>query len=264
MKVHHLNCGTMRPPVIDAMVCHVLLVESGSGLVLVDAGFGSLDCENPARFGHIRRHLIRPVFDPAETALRQVERLGFERSDVRHIIVTHFDADHIGGIADFPEAQIHVTAAEALGAMRPRSYHDRIRFRPAQWAHGPRIISHDVDGEAWRGFAAAKELSEISPGFALVSLPGHTRGHACVAVDAGHRWVLHCGDAFYHHGTIEGTPRVPSLTARLEKMIAFDKKKVTDNHSRLAELHRRQDPDLMIVCAHDPTLYKRAQATGLV
>ncbi len=249
---------------IDPLVCHVLLVESGSGLVLVDAGFGSLDCENPARFGHIRRHLIRPVFDPAETALRQVERLGFERSDVRHIIVTHFDADHIGGIADFPQAQIHVTATEALGAMRPRSYHDRIRFRPVQWAHGPRIIKHDVDGEAWRGFAAAKELSEISPGFALVSLPGHTQGHACVAVDAGHRWVLHCGDAFYHHGTIEGTPRVPSLTARLEKMIAFDKKKVTDNHARLAELHRRQDPDLMIVCAHDPTLYKRAQATGLV
>jgi len=120
VKVHHLNCGTMRPPVIDAMVCHVLLVESGSGLVLVDAGFGSLDCENPARFGHIRRHLIRPVFDPAETALRQVERLGFERSDVRHIIVTHFDADHIGGIADFPDAQIHVTTAEAVGAMRPR------------------------------------------------------------------------------------------------------------------------------------------------
>ena len=264
MKVHHLNCGTMRPPAIDALVCHVLLVESDSGLVLVDAGFGSLDCENPARFGQIRRHIIRPVFDPAETALRQIQTLGFERSDVRHIIVTHFDADHIGGIADFPDAQIHVTTAEAVGAMRPRSYRDRIRFRPAQWAHGPKIIEHDVDGEAWRGFAAAKELSVIAPGFVLVSLPGHTRGHACVAVDAGHRWILHSGDAFYHHGTIEGTPQVPTLTARLEKMIAFDRKKVIDNHSRLAELYRRKDPDLMIVCAHDPTLYKRAKATALV
>ncbi len=254
----------MRPLAIDALVCHVLLVESDSGLVLVDAGFGSLDCENPARFGPIRRHIIRPVFDPAETALRQIQTLGFERSDVRHIIVTHFDADHIGGIADFPDAQIHVTTAEAVGAMRPRSYRDRIRFRPAQWAHGPKIIEHDVDGEAWRGFAAAKELSVVAPGFVLVSLPGHTRGHACVAVDAGHRWILHSGDAFYHHGTIEGTPQVPTLTARLEKMIAFDRKKVIDNHSRLAELYRRKDPDLMIVCAHDPTLYKRAQATGLV
>ena len=27
--------------------------------------------------------------------------------------------------------------------------------------------------------------------FVMIALPGHTRGHACVAVDAGHRWLLH-------------------------------------------------------------------------
>jgi glyoxylase-like metal-dependent hydrolase (beta-lactamase superfamily II) len=56
------------------------------------------------------------------------------------------------------------------------------------------LVEHNPDGEKWRGFAAAKELDEMSPGVALISLPGHTRGHACLAVDAGHRWVLHCGD----------------------------------------------------------------------
>ena len=111
-------------------------------------------------------------------AISQVARLGFQRSDVRHIIVTHFDADHIGGLADFPDAQVHVTTAEAHGAMRSRAIPNRIRFRPPQWAHGPRLVEHDIDGESWRGFAAAKELTEIGPGFALVSLPGHTEGHA--------------------------------------------------------------------------------------
>jgi glyoxylase-like metal-dependent hydrolase (beta-lactamase superfamily II) len=37
MRVHHLNCGTMRPPGA-ALVCHVLLVESDAGLVLIDTG----------------------------------------------------------------------------------------------------------------------------------------------------------------------------------------------------------------------------------
>lgn len=36
MKVHHLNCGTMRPPGTPTLVCHVLLVETDNGLVLVD------------------------------------------------------------------------------------------------------------------------------------------------------------------------------------------------------------------------------------
>jgi glyoxylase-like metal-dependent hydrolase (beta-lactamase superfamily II) len=254
----------MRPPGVAALVCHVLLVETDHGLVLVDSGFGSQDCDRPARIGALRRHLIRPAFDHTETAIRQIEDLGFERSDVRHIIVTHFDADHIGGLADFPDAQVHVTSAEAFGAMRSRAIRDRIRFRRTQWSHGPKIVEHDVHGESWRGFAAAKVLGEIGPGFVLVSLPGHTAGHACVAVDAGHRWVLHAGDAFYHYGTLEGQPRIPTWTGRLEKMVAYDRKKVIGNHARLAELYRRAEPDLMILCSHDSTLYERAKATALV
>jgi glyoxylase-like metal-dependent hydrolase (beta-lactamase superfamily II) len=184
----------MHPPGCGTMVCHVLLVETDNGLVLIDTGFGSKDCGDPARRLGPSRRLIRPVLNRAEAAVNQVEQLGFRRDDMRQIVVTHFDPDHIGGISDFPEAQIHVAAAEELGAMRAPSRGERFRFRPALWAHGPKIIDHTPDGEKWRGFAAAKELGEVSTGIALISLPGHTRGHACVAVDAGHRWVLHCGD----------------------------------------------------------------------
>jgi hypothetical protein len=82
-----------------------------------------------------------------------------------------------------------------------------------------------------------------------------------VAVDAGHRWVLHAGAAFYHYGTLDGSP-VPRGLATMESMFAFDRKAVLDNHSRLVELYRRQEPDLLIVCAHDPTLLAQAQATA--
>jgi glyoxylase-like metal-dependent hydrolase (beta-lactamase superfamily II) len=194
--------------------------------------------------------------------VRQVERLGFRRNDVRHIVVTHFDADHIGGLADFPEAQVHVTATEALAVMEPQSWDEKSRFRPIQWAHRPKIVKHNPDGEKWREFAAAKELGEISEGIVLISMPGHTRGHACVAVDAGHRWVLHSGDAFYHYGTLDGHSHVPRLLSNMERLIAFDRKRLLDNHSRLAELYQREEADLFIVCAHDPTLFERAQATA--
>ena len=33
---------------------------------------------------------------------------GFRREDVRHILVTHLDFDHAGGLPDFPDAVVHV------------------------------------------------------------------------------------------------------------------------------------------------------------
>ena len=257
MKVHHLNCGTMNMPTAP-MVCHVLLVETANGLVLVDSGFGSADCAAPARTGP-SRHVVKPAFLQTETAIHQIQQLGFDPGDVRHIVVTHFDIDHIGGLSDFPHAEIHVTSAEARGAVHAPSWRERVRYRHQQWAHNPKLVEHTPDGEPWRGFAAAKELTEIAPGIALVSLPGHTRGHACVAVDAGDRWILHAGDAFYHHGTIDGAA-VPRALRVMENLFAFDRRQVHDNHARLAELYGRDDPELFIVSAHDPELYRRAQS----
>jgi glyoxylase-like metal-dependent hydrolase (beta-lactamase superfamily II) len=255
VKVHHLNCGTMNMPGAP-MVCHVLVIETDNGLVLVDTGFGTQDCLNPARVGPFR-HLIRPVLQPAETAAHQIEQLGFQISDVRHIVVTHFDMDHIGGIADFPDAHVHVTAAEARGAVHAPSLRERVRYRSAQWEYGPKLVEHTPDGEAWRGFAAAKPLDVIGDGVVLVSMPGHTRGHAAVAVDADEHWILHCGDAFYHPGTLERS-RVPSVLRAQEEMFAFSRKQLHDNQARLAELYARKDPDLLIVCAHDPSLLTSA------
>ena len=48
----------------------------------------------------------------------------------------------------------------------------------------------------------------------------------------------------------------------MEPLLAFDRKQVRDNHARLAELYQRRDPDLLVVCAHDASLYEQAKATG--
>jgi glyoxylase-like metal-dependent hydrolase (beta-lactamase superfamily II) len=262
VRIHHLNCGTMNPPGVPRQVCHVLLVETDNGLVLVDTGYGLGDIADPARRVGLTRHFFRPAFDREETALHQVRRLGFRGDDVRHIVTTHFDFDHIGGISDFPHAQIHVTAAEIHGARNPSNFPERLRFRPAQWEHGARIVEHTPDGERWRGFAVAKELVEVSPGIVLVSLPGHTRGHACVAVDGGHRWVLHAGDAFFHRGRVDGESTMPRMVRIMEPMLAYDREQLADNHARLAELYQRREADLLVVCAHDAELLERARATA--
>lgn len=242
------------------MVCHVLLIETDAGLVLVDSGYGLLDCADPVRRLGPARRLLRPMLDVDETAARQVERMGFRRDDVRHIVTTHFDVDHIGGLADFPHAVVHVTAAEVLGAVTAPNYAERIRFRPAQWAHRPRLVEYRPGGESWRGFAAVRELEGLPPGIALVFMPGHTRGHACVAVDTGPRWILHCGDAFYTRQRLDGSAREPWMLLLSQRLSVFDRRQLLANQQRLAELYRRGDPDLMLVNAHDAELLAQAQA----
>jgi hypothetical protein len=48
----------------------------------------------------------------------------------------------------------------------------------------------------------------------------------------------------------------------MEPMIASSRKLVRDNHARLRQLYQRQEPDLYMICAHDPTLYEHARTTA--
>lgn len=267
MRVHHLNCGTMRPAVVGRLVCHVLLCETADGLVLIDSGLGLQDLANPAARLGPARHLLKPAYDPAETAVRQVEALGFAAEDVRHILATHFDLDHIGGIADFPWAVVHTTAVEHAAATAPATLNERRRYHAAQWSHGPTVRTYDGGGEPWRDFAAAYPLEGLDERFALVPLPGHTRGHAAVAVDTGDGgWLLHAGDAFFDRSSVAGphssaTDRRPNRMLRaFEQVVAFDRPAVRHNHERLAELDARLESGIRVICAHDPVLYDRLAA----
>ena len=250
LRVHHLNCGTMTPAVVGRIVCHVLLCELDDRLVLVDTGFGTADIADPARRLGASRRLLAARLDPAETAIHQVEALGFAATDVRDVVLTHFDLDHVGGLADFPHATVHVTAAEWAAANHPRP-RERSRYRRAQWAHDPKIATYEPAGERWEGLLA-RPLDDLDGALALVSLPGHTRGHAAVAVQGPDGWLLHAGDAYFHRSVVGDrsgrTARAALGLGAFEHLVAADARKLSRNHAVLADLRRR----FPVFSAHDP------------
>lgn len=250
MRIHQLNCGTM------AGICptRVLLVEAADGLVLVDSGIGLQDIADPAaRLGPLR-HVLRPALNPNETARRRIEDIGLDPADVRHIVLTHLDMDHAGGLADFPDATVHATASALTWAIRIPRWIERRRYRRAQWAHGPLFAEHDYADDRWEGFRVIA-LDSVVPGMKFVDLPGHTVGHAGVLVPAGDsdRDVLHAGDAFYHRGQITAGVPVPSWIPPQEKIMALDGPAIALTHARLAALAERRRNELDVVCAHDPS-----------
>ncbi|GII04869.1 MBL fold metallo-hydrolase [Planobispora takensis] len=250
MKVHHLNCGTMLPPASPRMVAHCLLIETGGDLVLVDTGF-AVGEDRLAR-GFTR--MVRPTLDPAEAALNRIRELGLDPGDVRHIVLTHLDPDHAGGLRDFPRARVHLHAAELAAAVHPVTAGERRRYLPAQWAHHPDWMTYDDAGEELFGLRA-RPLEGVD-GLALVPLAGHTRGHSGVAVDTGAGWLLHAGDAYYFHGEIGTPPRCPLMLRAAQRAVAVDHAQRLANLARLRELPSRVE----VFSAHDALELARHQS----
>jgi glyoxylase-like metal-dependent hydrolase (beta-lactamase superfamily II) len=193
MNVHHLNCGILHAPPNPPAACHCLLLEHEGRLVLVDAGIGLQDIARPLeRVGQPAIDAAGFQFHERLTAVRQIERLGYQAGDVTDIVLTHGDPDHAGGLADFPAAAVHVSAEEhaRIGAGHPR-------YSAAQFDHRPRWVPQQPSATPWFGAAARPMLRLGQIEVLLVPLFGHTLGHCGVALGHGSRWLLHVGDAYY-------------------------------------------------------------------
>ena len=184
--------------------------------------------------------------------MRQLEGLGHDPADVRHIITTHLDLDHAGGIGDFPEVQ----DLFASGARRSRRARRDCWSVPATSAQQPgenpsTRVEYEAGGDDWYGFESIRLLPDLDGEIALIPLPGHTAGHCGVAVNTADGWLLHCGDAFFFHGEIERPPRCPPGLRMFQNLNQHDGKARHRNQERLRDLQREHGDEVTLICSHD-------------
>ena len=143
------------------MIAHCLVIETErDGLVLVDSGFGTRDIEGKTALSFAFRRFVGPTLDPREPAVAQIVALGYKPEDLRHVVVTHLDVDHAGGISDFPHAKVHVHAREHAAAMARATFRERERYVS-------NVIAHLLDWDF-----AAENLRLASPDAARERGPG--------------------------------------------------------------------------------------------
>jgi glyoxylase-like metal-dependent hydrolase (beta-lactamase superfamily II) len=272
-RIHHISAGTMCPlgaKLINGeggllspahMVCHCWLIESDDGLILVDTGVGTRDLEDIAgRLGRVFKYAVRPSLDPESTAIAQIRKLGFNPADVRHIIPTHLDLDHAGGLPDFPDATVYIFEPEHRAAMNPATLPERERYRPQHWAHGPRWSLRSEQGERWFGFAGVRAIPGIDD-VLLIPLQGHTRGHCGIAVRTEQGWWLHAGDAYFFHAEMRQPSRCPPGLVLFQRLVAIDNRMRLDNQARLRELVRDHGSEVRVHCAHCVVEFEAARAS---
>lgn len=279
MRVHHLDCGCMCPvggALFDGfsrgltahLTCHCLLIETDAdGLVLVDTGFGIRDVEHPEqRLSRFFRYFNNIRLEHRYTALAQIRALGFRPDDVRHIVLTHLDFDHAGGLEDFPGARVHVMRSEMDAAANAAGWRDTRRFRARQWEGVTNWAFYAPDGEKWQGFDAVRTLRGGSDeDILLVPLQGHTAGHAGIAVRTADGWLLHAGDAYFYRSEVgEATRRCTPGLRFYQRMMDHDHRQRMANQNRLRALSMAADFKLRMFCSHDVKELEMARGSAVV
>ena len=261
LKVHTLHAATFHvgpaallgPRFPRTFTCRCWVIETDVGLVLVDTGLGVR-----LKSGEERLDLVSRLsgVDPARTdpVAEQLPKLGFRTGDVRHIICTHLDFDHAGGVPDFPEATVHCLAAEHEHASGRSSFTDRMRYRSAHLRDHANWELYDPEpaSERWFGLETVRSLRGLPSSILLVPLPGHTPGHTGVAVESTKGWRLHAGDAYFSSAQLREPSEASRSLGWCVRRIHADNDRAAQSLERLRSLERSA-AEVTLCCTHDAT-----------
>lgn len=264
MVVHHLNCGTMHafgfPPTEGGGgffkrgrgVIHCLLVDTGDGLVLVDTGWGRHDHRNPSPAVRQFMNLTGCRRDINETAIRQIEGMGYDPAAVKHIFVTHMHLDHAGGLPDFPAAAVHIFAAELEACLHPRRPSEWYAYPPEHREHGPKWQAHTLQGDKWFGMNCTPPIQVGETKIVMVPFTGHTRGHCGVALRMGDQWLLHCGDVYGYYRQADPVQPYDHPSGRLMEWLVTTGFKMPRRHwFSIRKLRKTHGDQIQAFCGHD-------------
>ncbi len=262
MKVHLLNCATMKA---HAMVAACLLIETELGVVLVDTALGQWCHDHPEKaYGKPFVKITRPILDPSEYVVNRLPGLGYKAGDIKHIVMTHLDVDHTGGLADFPHARVHVHTDEFHASQTRKTWMNKMRYKPEHWKYNPEWVLHEVDtGDKWFGFDAAALFPNM-PDLLMVRLRGHSEGHVGVAVklDGSHhsKWLFHTGDAFMSPSELDPQKPKAPLVIRLSPAHGWGLYAgFHETQARIRDIHHTHSDEVVVVNSHSSMLFDRAQ-----
>jgi glyoxylase-like metal-dependent hydrolase (beta-lactamase superfamily II) len=208
--------GRIRVPV------PAYLIEHPRGTVLFDLGLHPSLGQSPDRLGHLRDILTVDLPTEAELANR-LGSVECDPSDVDLAVPSHLHFDHVGGLAEVPEATLVVQGAEWADAC-------------ASAAGGPYVVDDFDLGHARRLLDGEHDLFGDGS-LRLIPTPGHTAGHQSLLVEGR---TLLVGDACYCQLALD-TDALPAASHDEDR-----------HRQTFAWLREQQRRGVELVYSHDP------------
>jgi glyoxylase-like metal-dependent hydrolase (beta-lactamase superfamily II) len=200
----------------------VWVLRRGSEVILIDTGYDAVE-------GALRGRPIRMY------PVSALAPLGVTPESVTQLIVTHLHYDHAGGLHLFPNATLHMQAAEMAYATGPCMCHDTLRMpytaghicEAIKRLYSGKVIFHDGD-------------AEVAEGVTVHCIGGHSRGLQSVRVATQAGFLVLASDATHYY---------ENFWLRKPFPIVVDLQDMLDGFGRLEGLASRP---ALVVPGHDP------------
>ncbi len=185
----------------------VLIFVPEIGYVLFDTGYSEAFHKATKSFPERFYRWVTPVtLDPIQTAKSILEDSGIKSEEIRFVIVSHFHADHIAGLKDFPMAQIicsKVAFEEVLKLNRIKAVSKGILHKLLPKDFQKRILLiEDVAHEICVNDNGITEFQVFNnPSFRLIEIPGHAKGMLGFIYQDEAKSILYATDASWSYDT---------------------------------------------------------------
>jgi glyoxylase-like metal-dependent hydrolase (beta-lactamase superfamily II) len=186
----NLVSGMYGEPAIELPYSFILALNGGRR-VLVDTGF--------MRGAFHRKAAVPHWVSP----LRMLAEFGLAAADITDIFVTHCHFDHMGSIAEFPNARLYVQRSELL------SWYEAVAL-PPQFGHLTAIIDPDDMRAALEASFEHRmtlidgDRDDVLPGIHVRLGSGHTIGQQFVILQSRRGRLVISGDCVYTGRQITG------------------------------------------------------------
>ena len=207
------------------------LIEHPEGLVLFDTGLSPDAAGDPASVYGAGATQSRIEYSREQRLDRQLREIGFEPSDIGHVVLSHLHFDHTGGMQLFPDAQFYLGAGELRYALNPDAHlcglYRRDELEAARHLRLRELSGdHDLFGDA---------------AISLLFLPGHSPGSLAVQVRLPGRTIILTGDIAHTRAAFESASPFP---------LDQDSTAAVRSIERLRALRDRSGAEVWI--GHDP------------
>jgi glyoxylase-like metal-dependent hydrolase (beta-lactamase superfamily II) len=230
--------GRVRLPNVVA-VCE----RDDRSIWLVDAGFSAQTCADPVgTLGRARVASLGLQLRAGDDVASKMSAAGLDPGKVTTIIATHLHLDHVGGAADFPNAEVIVARQESDLAHRAGPLR---AYRQQDLARTGRMRLVDLEPRTVLGFPRSRRLDDE---VTLADASGHTLGQLAVVIRSESGTWLHAGDAAYQMSAVR-TGRVTPLG----RVMADDVARLRRTHGILRTINDAGSARLVL--SHDPDLF---------
>jgi glyoxylase-like metal-dependent hydrolase (beta-lactamase superfamily II) len=225
--------------------CPSFLIEHERGLVLMDTGLVPAAVDDPKGVYGDMADELNISLTREQCVDHQIRALGFQLSDVTHVVMSHLHWDHTGGMYLFSHAQFYVMSGELQYAYWPL---------PA----GPVYRREDIDptrGFAWNQIEGS-ELDFFGDGsIRILHLPGHTPGNASIIVTLASQTIILAADTAHLRSGYEKDLPMPSDYNTLQSVQSIRRLKQMAK-ALDAKVWMTHDPSDWAEFKHAPAFYE--------